>query len=471
MVRIYASIVLIFFFVLLSAQENANQQAEFIKGVDLSALLEIEDHGGVFKENGISRDALLILKDHGVNFVRLRIWHRPVSGYNNLAKTALMAERIKSAGCKFLLDFHYSDTWADPGRQTKPAAWQNLAFQALQDSLYHYTRAVITILKNQNTLPDMVQLGNEIVCGMLWNDGRVCDQQNTPQQWAQLAALINAGVRGVNDSIVPDDSIKIVIHIDRGGDNSGCRWFFDHLLAQNVDFDIIGLSYYPWWHGALSDLAANVHDLAQRYGKEILLVETAYPWTLAWTDDTNNIVGTVAQLDPDYPATIEGQTSFLKDLIQLLRAVPANKGLGLFYWAPEWISAPRLGSPWENVALFDFAGELLNSITAFDSMAADLSEPNSSSHSFRLQQNYPNPFNPETTIRFELARFSYMTLKIYNALGAQVRTLIDGFRAAGEYAVIWDGQDDRGQKLNSGLYLCSIQSEDQQQSRKLLLLR
>ena len=283
-----------------------------------------------------------------------------------------MANRIKTLGLKILLDIHYSDTWADPGHQTKPAAWVNLSFQDLKDSVYQYTFNVITALKNQNTLPEIVQIGNEITCGMLWDDGCVCDQFNSPQQWAQLAELINEGIRGVNESLETGDTVKIMIHIDRGGDNNGSQWFFDHLIEQNVNFDIIGLSYYPWWQGTFSDLEFNINDLAQRYGKEIILVETAYPWTLDWYDNTHNIVGDSSQLLPGYPATVEGQTNFLSDLITLVRNIPDNKGTGLFYWAPEWISVPSLGSPWENVTLFSFTGELLNSISVFDSIPSDV---------------------------------------------------------------------------------------------------
>ncbi|MBN1559822.1 glycosyl hydrolase 53 family protein [candidate division KSB1 bacterium] len=460
--------------IILYAHESSRQQmmkGEFIQGVDLSALAEIEDHGGIFKENGMAGDALQIFKDHGINFIRLRIWHTPVAGYDDLDKTLRMARRIKALGLKFLLDFHYSDTWADPGHQQKPAAWENVPFQALKDSVYQYTRHVITALNDQNTPPDIVQIGNEIICGLLWDDGRVCDQHNTPQKWAQLAELINQGVRGIKESIDPGDSVKIMIHVDRGGDNAGSRWFFDHLLAQNVDFDIIGLSYYPWWHGTLSSLRFNLHDLAQRYGKEIIIVETAYPWTLDWRDDRHNIVGTASQLHAGYPATVDGQAKFLHDLFDLVQNIPDNLGLGLFYWAPEWISAPQLESPWENVTLFDFSGELLHSITAFESASSDLSAPDRSSCSFHLYQNYPNPFNPETAVRFELARQARVTLKIHDALGRHVRTLMNNFAAAGEHAIVWDGKDDAGRDLRSGLYICSLQSDDQQQSRKILLLR
>lgn len=176
----------------------------------------------------------------------------------------------------------------------------------------------------------MVQVGNEIICGMLWNDGRICEQYNTPQQWANFGSLVKEGIRGVNDAIDLNDSIKIMIHTDRGGDNVGARWFYDGLLAQNVSFDIIGLSYYPWWQGSLSDLQNNLNDLATRYGKEIIVVETAYPWTLSWNDNTANLVGNPSQLLAGYPATVQGQKKFIVDLINIVSNTTDGKGIGVF---------------------------------------------------------------------------------------------------------------------------------------------
>ena len=265
--------------------------ADFIRGVDISRLLLIEDNGGIYTKSGIQKDVLEIFTDHHINYVRLRIWHTPADGYCDLNKTLIMAQRIKNAGLKLMLDFHYSDTWADPGHQTKPAVWENISFQALKDSIHRYTSHVITALKSQNTLPDMVQIGNEIRCGMLWDEGRVCGQFDTPEQWTQFVELIKEALRGVNENVTPDDTVKTVIHIDCGGNNLASRWFFDNLFLYDVDFDIIGLSYYPWWQGTLSDLEYNTHDLAQRYDKDVIIVETAYPWTLDWYDNTHNIVG------------------------------------------------------------------------------------------------------------------------------------------------------------------------------------
>ncbi len=342
-----------------------NDTFDFIKGADVSFLPQIGDLGGVYKENGIPQDPLKIFKDHGFNYIRLKLWHTPTENYNNLQKILYLAKRIKERELKFLLNFHYSDTWADPGKQNKPAAWRGLSFAVLKDSVYQYTKKVMAALDAQQTLPEMVQIGNEITPGMLWNDGRVSGSYNTPQQWRNFGELIQAAIRGVRESCTAGDSVRIMIHIDRGGDNSGSRWFFDNLLAQNVNFDIIGLSFYPWWHGTLNQLKANLSDLAGRYGKPMVVVETAYPWTLQWFDNRSNIVGNAAQLHAGYPASIDGQTNYLRDLMKIIRNTKNQKGIGLFYWAPEYISIQPIGSSWENNALFDFYGNVLPSMDVF----------------------------------------------------------------------------------------------------------
>lgn len=339
----------------------------FIKGADVSYLQEIENHGGIFTENGTPRDLLEILAGHGFNYARLRVWHTPPAGYCGLDSTLLMASRIKAAGLALLLDFHYSDSWADPGKQFKPQAWTGLDFAPLTDSVYEYTRRIMTGFKDQNTLPDIVQIGNEMTCGMLWDDGRVCGRFDTPGQWARLGKIIAAAVDGIDSALPPADSTRTMIHIDRSGDIGGATRFFDKLAGQGIDFDIIGLSYYPWWHGTLGDLEATLDSLSRRYGRDIIVVEMAYPWTLGWHDDTHNIVGLPEHLHPGYPATVSGQRAFLSDLIDVVAKAPGSRGRGVFYWAPEYISAPGLGSVWENVTLFGFDGEVLPSVAAFDS--------------------------------------------------------------------------------------------------------
>ncbi|MCX6152429.1 MAG: glycosyl hydrolase 53 family protein [Ignavibacteriales bacterium] len=365
MKKIFLIYIVYLFQINVTAQVNSDS---FIRGVDISFTPQIEDLGGKYKVNGVTKDALDIFKESGANYVRLRLWYAPSDGYCGLAKTLDYAKRVKAKGFRFLLDFHYSDWWADPGKQTKPAAWANLSFDVLKDSVYAYTKNVITQLKNQNTLPDMVQIGNEITGGMLWPDGKLYGVPNPEDQWRKFGELLKQGINGVKDA-AGANQVKIMIHIDRGGDNNGSIYFYDHLLAQNVNFDVIGLSYYPWWHGTLIKLTNNLNDLAQRYQKEIVVAETAYPWTLQYENDGHgNIVGSNTTLLPSYPATVKGQKDFLFYLSKLIKDTKNGKGIGFFYWEPSYISVPPIGSSWENLTTFDFNGEALESLQAFQNI-------------------------------------------------------------------------------------------------------
>jgi beta-galactosidase len=255
-------------------------------GADISWLPELESRGVHFSDNKGPRDAIEILKDHGFNYIRLRIFNEPArdSGYSpgkgfcDLAHTLEMAKRAKAAGLKLLLDFHYSDYWADPGKQYKPAAWRSLGFPALTDSLYVFTKRVITALKAQNTLPDMVQVGNEINHGMVWPEGSMRHPDS-------LAALIYAGIRGVK---AIDPTCPIMLHIALGGQNDESHFWLDNMIRRRVPFDVIGLSYYPRWHGSVADLRYNVDDLARQYGKDVIVVEYTQRKT-----EVNNIAFTV----------------------------------------------------------------------------------------------------------------------------------------------------------------------------------
>ena len=240
-------------------------------GADISFLPELEQRGMKFADDKGQRDAIAILKDHGFNYIRLRIFNDPArdSGYSpgrgfcDLAHTLAMARRVKAAGLKLLLDFHYSDYWADPGKQYKPAAWRGEDFSQLQQSVYDYTRVVMDSLRAQGTLPDMVQVGNEINHGMIWPEGSIRHPDS-------LAKLIYAGIRGVK---AVDAGCPVMLHIALGGQNDESHFFLDNMLERQVPFDVIGLSYYPKWHGSLADLRYNVDDLARQYGKDIIVVE------------------------------------------------------------------------------------------------------------------------------------------------------------------------------------------------------
>ncbi len=357
----------LFFFVLLAVPACGQI---IWRGADVSFVPQVENGGGVYTEGGEEGDPLEILAAHGVNLIRLRLWHTPVDGWCDLDHTLAMAQRAHDAGQSILLDFHYSDTWADPGQQNKPTAWAALPFATLVDSVHARTRDVMLAMIAQDTPPVMVQVGNEITPGMLWDDGRIGGVFNTPDQWAKLSQLLDAAIDGTEDAFSPDPRPLIMIHSDRGGDNGGCRWFFGNVIAQGVDFDIIGLSYYPWWHGTLDDLEANMDDLAVHFGKDMIVVETAYPWTLGWFDDTHNPIGLPEHLLPGYPDTPAGQQAFLDAVFAIVSDVPGDRGRGVVYWAPEWIISPGFGSSWENLALFDETGEALPGLEAFTPQTA-----------------------------------------------------------------------------------------------------
>lgn len=240
-------------------------------GADISFLPQLESRGMKFSENGVEKDLFDILKDHKINYIRLRIFNDPAadSGYSpklgfcDLEHTKQMAKRVKAAGMKFLLDFHYSDTWADPGKQFKPSAWKGYNFTQLTKAIREYTKTVLRSLKEQGTVPDMVQVGNEINHGMIWPDGSINNMDT-------LTQFIKAGIAGVNDV---DPSINIMLHIACGGQNKESTYFLDNMLSHGVEFDVIGQSYYPKWHGTLDDLKKNVTDLSGRYKQDIIVVE------------------------------------------------------------------------------------------------------------------------------------------------------------------------------------------------------
>ena len=255
----------------LKGEAAKNRETDKMIGADISFLPQLEDQGMKFSDNGVEKDAIAILKDHGFNYVRLRIFNDPArdSGYSpkkgfcDLENTKKMAKRVKDAGMKLLLDFHYSDYWADPGKQNKPAAWRSLSFEDLKKAVYDYTKDVIQQLKDQGTTPDMVQIGNEINHGIIWPEGNVSNIDG-------LAQLINAGTAATK---TVDPSIIMMLHVALGGQNDESVFFIDNMIARGVYFDVIGESYYPKWHGTLDDLRDNLNDLVRRYNKEVIVVE------------------------------------------------------------------------------------------------------------------------------------------------------------------------------------------------------
>ncbi|MGN9907322.1 glycoside hydrolase family 53 protein [Phytohabitans sp. LJ34] len=334
-----------------------------IKGADISHLTKNEDYGAVYRDHrGRPGDAVRILRDNGVNLARLKVWVDPADGYNSKARVLAMAKRAKARGMRLLIDFHYSDAWADPGKQNKPAAWADLPFDGLRQALYDHTYDVISALRQQGTPADMAQVGNEINGGLLWPDGRW-------DNWDGLAALLTAGSNAVKAA---SPSTKVVLHLAEGGNNGGHVWWFDNAIARGVPFDVIGLSHYVYWHGPLGALQANLFDLSTRYGKPIALVETAYGFTLEENDHEANIFNAALEQAGGYPATPQGQADALRDMFNVVAAVPGT--LGVVYWEPTWTAVdgagwdpadPTSGDGWENQAVFDYSGRALPALKVF----------------------------------------------------------------------------------------------------------
>jgi len=330
--------------VVLSAPCLPARAADYAVGADLSFVKQAEDRGTVFKDEGKPRPALRIFKDHGYNWVRLRLFHSPRSLPNNLAYTIAMARAAREQGYKFLLDFHYSDTWADPAKQFTPAAWKDKSHEELVRAVFEYTRDTIAAFRAAGVLPEMVQVGNEVINGMLWPDGKL------PGHWDHFAELVKAGVRGVEAGRGDGPRPRIMIHIDRGGDRRGTQAFFDRLNSYHVDYDVIGQSYYPWWHGSLLDLRENFAFMSRAYDKDILLVEVAYCWR-----------PTEYRRRPGpFPETPEGQREFLDEVNRLVLATPGGRGIGVFWWEPA------VAGPLRSRGYFDDDGNALPVLQVFD---------------------------------------------------------------------------------------------------------
>ncbi|QZK91738.1 arabinogalactan endo-1,4-beta-galactosidase [Flavobacterium sp. CHNK8] len=295
-----------------TALSQKKNKSAFAKGADVSWLPQMEATGYRFYDtDGNEKDCLQLLKERGMNTIRLRVFVNPsqdkASGHCSKEETVAMALRAQKAKMRIMIDFHYSDTWADPAKQAKPAAWANLSFDALQQKVYEHTFDVLTALKKAGVTPEWVQVGNEIPGGMLWPDG-------STNNWTQLAQLLNKGYEATK---AVNAKIKVIVHVDEGNNNEKFRWFFDKATEHLVKYDVIGLSYYPFWikkdySETIADLQKNLNDMASRYQKEVMVVE----------------VGGVDE-------QVQNTKELLAATIKAVRAVPDNKGLGVLYWEPQ----------------------------------------------------------------------------------------------------------------------------------------
>lgn len=318
--------------------------ADYAVGADLSFLKQAEDKGTVFKDDGQSKSGLQIFKDHGYNWIRLRLFHTPTELPNNLDYTISLAKDARKLGYKFLLDYHYSDTWADPGKQVIPKAWKGMSPAELETAVFEYTRDTIKAFGEAGVFPDMVQPGNEISHGMLWPEGKL------PDKWDNFAGFVKAGIKGIEAGRGGNPRPRIMIHIDRGGDKAGTKYFFDKLNTYGVEYDVIGQSFYPWWHGSLLDLRENMIFMANEYKKDIIVVEAAYCWRPA----------EYTKKGGPFPETPQGQKEFLDEVNRIVLATPNNKGIGVFWWEPAVSGGLRTRG------FFDNDGNAMPVITVFD---------------------------------------------------------------------------------------------------------
>jgi arabinogalactan endo-1,4-beta-galactosidase len=334
---------------LFSVAEDLTRAADFAFGADLSFLKQAEDRGTAFKDGTNAMPGLRIFKNHGYNWIRLRIFVEPVTGNlpNNLAYTLAEARDAKKLGYKFLLDFHYASSWADPGKQPTPEAWKGLSHKERVKKMFEYTRDTIAAFRDAGVLPDMVEVGNEITHGMLWPDGKL------PDNWKNFTDYIRAGIKGVDAGRGTNSRPKILIHIDQGGSMAQTKYFFDNLNRYKIPYDVIGFSYYPWWHGSLMDLRDNLAFTANTYGKDIIVVETAYNWRPA--RESADRVG-------PFPETPEGQRDFLDELTRVALNTPNGRCKGIFWWEPAVGNRGGLVSR----SFFDENGNSLPVISVFD---------------------------------------------------------------------------------------------------------
>ena len=357
--------------------------SRFIKGMDLSTLLELERCGAKYYDHGVERDVLDIIKDYDVDTIRIRLWNDPKSedgepygaGNNDLEETIAIGKKVTDAGFGVLLNFHYSDFWADPGKQIKPKAWANYGADELEKAVYDFTLESLQRVLDAGVNVTMIQGGNELSNGLLWPEGKVPNYDN-------IARFVSSGIRACR-KINPE--IPIMIHLDNGGNNELYVRWFENYIKRGEDFEYIGLSYYPFWHGSLDALEFNMNDIAKRFGKELIIAEVSMGYTMEDYKDYEKLEDSerkgyatrpalVEKID--YPMTIQGQVDFTKDFLNRVSNVVNGLGMGFFWWEPAWIPVPGsgwatpaslkymndpgpCGNEWANQALFDYDGNAL----------------------------------------------------------------------------------------------------------------
>ncbi len=412
--------------------QSPEVRAQFANGADIGWLSQMEAQGYVFKDHaGVKKNCLEVLKEEGINALRFRVWVNPSGGYCNKKDVAYMARRADSMGFKVMLDFHCSDTWADPGHQAKPAAWANDSFPKLLTDLYSHVYGVLDTLKSLGVIPAWVQIGNETNDGMLWEDGRASTHMNN------FAALITSGYNAVK---AVDSSIQVIVHLSNGNDNVMYEQMFDGLKNNGAKWDIIGMSVYPFWASlpwAADDSLAliNMKDMIKRYKTKVMVVEAGYLY--------------------NQPVAAN------QYLLDLIAKTTSAGGLGVFYWEPESYN-------WEGYQLGAWNPATEEPTAAMDaflgiSVTSVREERNIPLYDFGI---YPNPFNPSVTIEYAIPSSSLTSVVIFDLLGREVYTAVDGFKNAGSYSVRWNADN-----VPSGVYFCRMRSGNFFETKKLVLLK
>ena len=357
-----------------------------ILGIDASTYLEELEHGAKYYAGGVEIDPLDAFLENGVNWMRIRVWNDPrstagepyLAGTCDMAHYIRLAKLVKAKGYKLLMDFHYSDFWADPGKQMIPKAWEGLDVEAMAETLYSFTKECLEAAVEADVAPDMIQVGNEITNGMLWPVGRLETPDGSRGNYENFCRLVAAGCRACRE-VLPE--AKLVLHLERSNDKAVYQEFFTEMEKAGIDYDIIGASYYPYWHGTPEELFANL-GACRRFGKEIMVVELGYGFTTEAYRLGGNTQRLVIDADrayvpgftEQYPVTPEGQAAFVEDFLALCRE---NRIDGVFYWEPLWLPgegicwASEAGqayiheegksttNEWANQCLFDYEGQML----------------------------------------------------------------------------------------------------------------
>lgn len=374
----------------------SNLSDDFMMGADISSLAELEKHGAKFyNAKGQEDDLFNILKENGINWIRLRVWNNPTyesdvydargnliarkgeaygGGNNSVENDIPLAVRAKNAGLKLMIDFHYSDTWADPGKQNMPQDWKNLDAKQLEVAVQKFTTDSLKKFIDAGCAPDAVQIGNELNSGFMWPIGKTWTDSDEKiggmKEFTRLLDFASKGVRAAESANSQNQKIKIVIHLADGGNNDLYRWVFDEVKKAKIDYDIIGLSFYTYWHGDKNALKKNMEDLSKRYGKEMVVVETAYGFTEDDGDEQGNNFMVFSTQDDGYKASVQGQATAVRDIIDAVASVKG--GVGVFYWEPAWLPVKGAGlsstegATWENQAMFDFTGRVLPSAAVWN---------------------------------------------------------------------------------------------------------